>query len=116
MPTITRSELCSFTSFMRILQERFKLIKRRKYSKQKRIKLTTSTISTHPTMTSFLSDPFEGDINPGYVSGQKFYTLAAADRRKEEFLSIAQENESDIMSAFCHDSNSFGWGIQQHYH
>ena len=62
-------------------------------------------------MTTFLSDPFEGDINPGTVSGQKLYTLATADRRKEDLLSIAQENVSNIMSVFRHDSNSFGWGM-----
>ena len=61
-------------------------------------------------MTTYLSDPFEGDINPGTTAGQKLYTLATADRKKEELLSISQENVSTIMSAFRHDSNSFGWG------
>ena len=37
--------------------------------------------------------------------------LATADRKKEELLSIAQENVSDIMSALHRDSNSFGWGM-----
>ena len=60
--------------------------------------------------TTYLSDPFEGDINPGSVSGQKLYTLGTADRKKDEILSVAQENVSAIMSAFRHDANSFGRG------
>ena len=62
-------------------------------------------------MTIFLIDPFEGDINPGTFSGQKLYTLATAELKKEEIIFIAQENVSDIMSAFCYDANSFGWGM-----
>ena len=111
MSKITRSELHSFTPFARILQARFKLIKRRKCLKQKKIELTTSPISTHPTTTIILNDPFEGDINPGSVSGQKLYTLATADFKKEDLLFIAQENVSNIISNFHHDSNSSEWGI-----
>ena len=62
------------------------------------------------TTTTYLSDPFEGDINPGSTSGQKLYTLGTADRKKDELLLVAQENVSAIMLAFRHDANSFGWG------
>ena len=61
-------------------------------------------------MTTFISDPFEGDINRGTALGQKLYTLATTDLKKEDLLLVTQENFSDIMSAFRHDSNSFGWG------
>ena len=40
-------------------------------------------------MTSFLSDLFEGDINPGTIYIQKLYTLVIADHKKEELVSIA---------------------------
>ena len=60
--------------------------------------------------TTYLSDPFEGDINPDSVSGQKLYTLGTAYRKKDELLSVAQENVSVIMSAFRHDANSSGRG------
>ena len=62
------------------------------------------------TPITYLSDPFEGDINPGSATGQKLYTLATADRKKDELLSVSQDNVSVIMSAFRHDANSFGWG------
>ena len=59
-------------------------------------------------MIIYLSDPFEGNINPGALAGQKLYTLTTTDQIKEELLLIVQEHVSDIMSVFCHDSNSFG--------
>ena len=61
------------------------------------------------TTTIYLINPFKGDINTGTSAGQKIYTLATADRKKEELLLIAQEYVSYIMSVFCHDSKSFGW-------
>ena len=60
--------------------------------------------------TTYLSDPFEGGINPGTAYGQTLYTLGTADRKKEELLSVTQDNVSAIMSAFRHDANSYGWG------
>ena len=64
-------------------------------------------------MTSFLSNPFEGDINPGTVSEQNS-TLSSRllIEKRGELLSIAQENVSEIMSAFRHDSNIFECGIR----
>ena len=61
-------------------------------------------------MTTVIINPFEGGINPGTESGQKLYTLATADRKKEDILLISQEIISDIMPTFRHNSNSFGWG------
>ena len=92
----TRSELQGFNSVVPILQATFRARRRRRA-----IAMTTTT---------YLSDPFEGDINPGSASGQKLYTLGTADRKKDELLLVAQENVSAIMSAFRHDANSFGWG------
>ena len=62
-------------------------------------------------MTTFISDPFEGDINPGDTSGLKLFTLATSERSKDDKLAITQDNVKDVMASFRQDSNSFGWGI-----
>jgi len=59
---------------------------------------------------SFLSDPFEGDINPGTADGAKLFASATKDRTKENLLTIAQSKVTDIMATFRHDSNMFCWG------
>ena len=61
-------------------------------------------------MTTYYSDPFEGDIKSEATNGQKPYTSATSDRNKDGILTIDQEHVADIMSVFRHDSNSFGWG------
>ena len=61
--------------------------------------------------TVHLIDPFEGGINTGDSLGLKLYTIAIADRKKEDILTISQENVTNNMSTFRHDSKSFGWGI-----
>ena len=58
----------------------------------------------------FLSDPFEGDINPGTADGAKLFATATKDRTKEDLLMISQSKVADIMSSFRHDSNMFCWG------
>ena len=65
-------------------------------------------------MTSYMSDPFEGGVNPRTSYGQKIYTLVTADRKKDDLLSISQENVSEIMSDFCHNANDLGWGYLVH--
>ena len=62
-------------------------------------------------MTTFISDPFEGEINPGDSSGLKLFTLTMAERSKDDKLIISQDKVKDVMAAFRQDSNSFGWGI-----
>ena len=57
-------------------------------------------------MTTFLSDPFDGDINPGSTNVQKLYTLATAEQKKDTLLYSAQEHATDIMASFCHDLNN----------
>ena len=59
----------------------------------------------------FVSDPFEGNINPGDQSGLKLYTLATAARSDDSKLVISQENVKLVLNAFRQDSNSFGWGL-----
>ena len=56
---------------------------------------------------SFLSDPFEGDINPGTADGAKLFASATKDRTKENLLTIVQSKVTDIMTTFRHDSNMF---------
>ena len=63
------------------------------------------------SMTTFLSDPFEGDINPGETNGQKLFTLATSKRNKDTKIMISQEAADNVMNLFRQDSNSFGWGI-----
>ena len=64
-----------------------------------------------PIMTTFISDPFEGDINPGETNGQKLFTLATAERSKDSKIVISQENAATVMNLLRQDSNSFGWSI-----
>ena len=110
MPT-TRTEFISFTPFAETLQGHHRRHRAANFSIWRlRFHLIESLQEyNRRSMTIYLSDPFEGDINPGTSTGQKLYTLATADRKKEELVSISQENVSNIMSAFRHDSNSFGW-------
>ena len=104
MPT-SRSEFQGFAPIASILQANFCSRSHRR---------AIAIASTSPTV--YLSNPFEGDINNGLTSGQKFYTLATADRKKEELLSVAQENVTSIMSAFHHDIKQFWMGIPHQQH
>ena len=63
------------------------------------------------TTTTFISDPFEGKINPGDANGQKLFTLATAERSKDSKITISQDQAVNVMNLFRQDSNSFGWGI-----
>ena len=54
-------------------------------------------------MTTFISDLFEGDINPGDPSGLKLFTLATTERGKDDMLAITQDKVKDVMAAFCRD-------------
>ena len=57
--------------------------------------------------TPFLSDPFEGDINPGTADGAKLFASATKDRVKDDILTVSQSKVTDIMATFRHDSNMF---------
>ena len=75
--------------------------------------LPSRNVPIFPTvaMTTFISDPFEGDINPGETNGQKLFTLATAERSKDSKIVISQENAATVMNLLRQDSNSFGWSI-----
>ena len=105
MPT-SRAEFQGFAPRATIFQAYFRGREERWTSL---FSISTYWRATAMAATTYPSDPFEGEINPGSTSGQKLYTLATADRKKEELLLVAQENVSEIMSEFRHDSNSFGW-------
>ena len=62
-------------------------------------------------MPTFVSNPFEGNINPGEANGQKLFTMATAERSKDCKITISQESASNVMNIFRQDSNSFGWSI-----
>lgn len=59
-------------------------------------------------MTTFLLNPFLGDINPGTTEGAKLYRKAIEPPDKK--LNICQKNARDIQSFFETDSRNFGWG------
>ena len=62
-------------------------------------------------MTTFVEDPFEGNINPGESNGQKLFTMATAERPKDSKITVSQSEVVNVMNLFRRDSNSFGWGI-----
>ena len=63
----------------------------------------------HPIMTtSYVTNPFTGDINPGDTSGMKLY-LKATDELKEK-LTISQAHARDISTHFETDARNFAWG------
>ena len=73
-------------------------------------------ISTAPsllcaTLTTYISDPFGGNINPGKFNWLKLFTHATAERGKESKITISQDTVSTLISLFRQDSNSFGWVI-----
>ena len=72
-----------------------------------------TNIAPLPTvvMATYISDPFEGNINPGESNGQKLFTLATAERSKDSKIVISQENVASVMNLLRQDSNSFGWSI-----
>ena len=59
-------------------------------------------------MAAFLTNPFDGDINPGTPDGLKLYNKAIA--APEDKLSIQQKNANDIQAHFESDASDFGWG------
>ena len=68
-------------------------------------------VSLHTTVTTYISNPSEGNINPEESNWLKLFTLATAERSKESKITISQDKGSSVMSVFRQDSNSFGWGI-----
>ena len=48
-----------------------------------------TSISTAVLDLIFLSDPFEGDLNPNTLEGSKLLAKAARDRPKDKLLSMS---------------------------
>ena len=115
---ITRSEIHTFTPFASILQHNYRRHRATNFSTWRLQAHFTTNLKTLQTKSpgmstpaiSFLSDPFEGDINPGTADGAKLFATATKDRAKEDLLMISQSKVTDIMSSFRHDSNMFCWG------
>ena len=59
-------------------------------------------------MTSFVMNPYLGDVNPGTTEGLKLYNKSIEAR--SEKIEINQENARDIQTIFEKDSSDFGWG------
>ena len=116
--TVTRSELYSFVPFAQSLQHHYRRHRATHLSAWRLIFCFIQELEAHQntirTMTIppiyFLSDSFEGDINPGMVDGAKLFASATKNRTKENLLTITQSKITDIMATFRHDSNMFCWG------
>ena len=93
------------------LQARYRWFTQRRYSVNINRQTPTLPLSPPPTTVSYVSDPFEGDIHPGTLSDLKLYILDTVNWKKEDSLSITQENVSNIIASFCHNLNSFSWGM-----
>jgi hypothetical protein len=62
-----------------------------------------------PTMTSYFTNPFTGNINPADTNtGQKLYLKATSELK--ERLQISQANARDISAHFETDARNFAWG------
>ena len=59
-------------------------------------------------MTSFVMNPYLGDVNPGTNEGLKLYNKSIEARSKK--IEINQENVRNIQTIFEKDSGDFGWG------
>jgi hypothetical protein len=60
------------------------------------------------TMTTYITNPFTGNINPGEEKGQKLYLKATAELK--ERLLVSQANAKDITTHFETDARNFAWG------
>ena len=68
-----------------------------------------SLISWLPVLVAiFISNPFEGEVNPGTLLGVKRHSIPTADHKNDELLTMSQEEAAYTMSVFCQDSDSFG--------
>ena len=47
-------------------------------------------------MTTFVEDPFEGNINPGKSNGQKLFTMATAERTKDSKITVSQSEVVNV--------------------
>ena len=58
----------------------------------------------------FITDPFQGDINPGTEAGAKLFNKATGVRDLDDKMDISQDNVTDIISNFSADASAFYWG------
>ena len=121
--TITRSEIYSFVPFARSLQHHYQRHRATNFSAWRLIFHFIQELEAHQNnirmMTTpliyFLSDIFEGDINPGTAEGTKLFASATKDRTKKNLLTIERSKVIDIMATFWHDSNIFLLGEINQY-
>ena len=65
----------------------------------------------HPVMVeTFITDPFQGNINPGTDAGAKLFNKATTDRDSADKMDCSQDNVTDIVDNFTSDSIKFCWG------
>ena len=65
----------------------------------------------NPAVTSYVTDPYYGNINPGTKEGQALFIAATKDFPAEKQLKITQSNARFIVDQFKQLSQSFGWGV-----
>ena len=59
-------------------------------------------------MTSFVMNPYLGDVNPGTTEGLKLYNKAIA--APNEKVEINQDSARDIQTIFEKESGDYEWG------
>ena len=64
--------------------------------------------------TLFLTDPYEGDINPSEQNGFKLFLKATKERESADRIDVTQGNATEFLSKMSLDSSDFGWGALVH--
>jgi len=59
-------------------------------------------------MTTFVINPYLGDINPGTTEGHKLYDIAIAVQTGK--IEINQDSARDIQTIIEKESGDYGWG------
>ena len=69
---------------------------------------STSTATTSKP-DQLLTNPFEGDINPGSAAGSKLYLKATESLSEKERFECETKNAHKILQAFNRDASKFCW-------
>ena len=61
------------------------------------------------TTIVFVTDPFQGDINPGTSEGSKLFRSATTELEKENKIEITLTNAHLFLNQFKKDADAYGW-------
>ena len=59
--------------------------------------------------TSYATNPYLGDINPGDANGSKLYMKATEPLDKDHKIEIKVDNVNKFLDQVRFDANKFGW-------